>query len=359
MNSNELFTNSSMSIDHVFRVVFQVLFANFKPLVSIALLQLLSIAVAVMALAGMSFLLFAETLSKIMEILPNMDSDSGGFGRRLLIDYAVGFSGTSHLLERNLDGYYGEENNEYDDEIASDISSMIFEIIILALMWMILISIAASTFSGAITHNIADFYAGGSPTVSKSIQFGWSKKWSIFCFMVAFGSAVFLGYIFIALFTLALIGGRLGGFLYVIFFISFLVVVSAVAVGGIPTVVVEGLSPISAIKRSWALCKPHICYLFCANFLFQILLVLATVIINLIFSKAPLVIVLLSHLAVNSVTMLLGPILHFALYMTIRISTEAVTQTKLAEELDALPFVHTYEMTGIQKESTPIQAEVV
>lgn len=349
-----------MSIDHVFRVVFQVLFANFKPLISIALLQLLSILVATMCLYGISALLFAETLIKIMANLPNTDSDSGGFGRGLFIDYAVGVSGTSRLLEQYYEEDQNMEQNYGDvDAIASAVFSMALEIFMLVLMWMIVISLVASTFSGAITHNIADFYAGGSPTVSKSIQFGWSKKWSVFCFMMALGTAVCLGYIFIALFTVILVGGGLGSFLFMIFFISFLVVVSAVAVGGIPALVVEGLSPISAMTRSWDLCKPHICYIFCTNFLFHILQLLATLVINLIVSNTYVVIELLSRIAIHGVAILLSPILSFALYMTIRISTEAITQNKLAEELNVLPFVHAYEMTGIEKESTPIQAEVV
>jgi hypothetical protein len=338
MLSHQLFTTSPTCCQ-VLKDVLTIFRTHWQPLVAIALFQFLSFIGAFLVLGIVTMILFANVIAQIMESLP--DGSYSGYGTRHLLDYTVGASGASRLLDQ-VD-YYNFAAEYYEARAAARVSIFAFGLQLLAmyLLWAIVLSLVDSIYKGAMTHAIADIYAGNSPTLKGSIGVGWAHKWKIYLFSLLqagiFTAALFvtigipMSFGIVDLIVDHPVGAMVVGL--VVFFIV-MILVGMLMLGAIPSIVVEGKSPIEAIVRSWKLCKSHVCFIFCNWLGFQVVMICLMVVIDLILNELPAALKVLGHLVVNVVSMTIGPILVFVLYMSVRIRSENLIQEKFTRELN-------------------------
>jgi len=327
----------SLGVVNAYGDTLKIFLTNWKPLVAIVLLQLLTI-LGVSLVTGLVFaFIFASVVKELMGNIPD------NLFSRNLIDHAIG-SGTSRALE-----YYGDNNNVDDGEntditnTTESIQAMMAvilkcstELIIMVIIFTFIYALVSSVFTGAMYHAAAEVYAGDNPTASKSIGYGWAKKWQVYLYSLLLCCLIFLGFgIFIKALLIILSHGdkgeiNLGGiFLLITVFIILLNVFSAMLVAAVPSIVVESKSPIAAFKRSWNLCKGSICYIYCSIFGFAISGMVLGSLINILpqFLAVPI------HLCLNIAVAVLSPLLCFVLYMSLRISSENVTKDELRSEI--------------------------
>lgn len=329
--------NRSLSVFNAYSDTLKIFITNWKPLVAIVLLQLLTTLIASLVTGLVFAFTFASVVKELMENKPD-----NAFSRNL-VDYAIG-SGASRALE-----YYGDDNSVDDGEdtnitdttestkaMMAVILKFSTELIIMMIIFTFIYSLVNSVFTGAMFHAAAEVYAGDNPTASKSIGYGWAKKWQVYMYSLLLSCIIFLGFgIFFKAFLAILSHGddgevNVGGiFLLVMVFIILLNILGVTLVAAVPSIVVESKSPIAAFKRSWNLCKGSICYIYCSIFGYTISVIVLVSLVNILpqFLAAP------SHLCLNIAMSVLGPLLCFVLYMSIRISSENVSKDELRTEI--------------------------
>jgi len=341
--------NRPLSVFNAYGDTLKIFFTNWKPLVTIVLLQLLTTLVTSLVTGLVFAFTFASAVKEIMENKPD------NIFSRNLIDYAIG-TGASRALE-----YYGDDNNVDDGEntnitdtvddggntnimdtmiSAQAIYAIILEFstqfIIMMIMFTLIYALVNSVFTGAMYHAAAEVYAGDNPTASKSIGYGWAKKWQVYMYSLLLWCIIFLGFgiFFYSIVTMLShedirdvnIGGIL---LLVMVFIILLNIIGAALVAAVPSIVVESKSPIAAFKRSWNLCKGSICYIYCSIFGASISYMVLIALVNIL----PRFLAVPSHLCLSIAAPVLSPLLCFVLYMSIRISSENVTKDDLRSEI--------------------------
>jgi len=355
-----LFENVPVSVVDVLSTTFSVFTGNWKSLVVLTLAQLGSFFVAAIVLFGITFLAAGAYFAAVLSMLQN-NQNGGGFGRHLL-DYTTGVSGASRFLGMNQMNNYGKYYNNNDDGVdVSDLLSIEFIItmIFMYVMWVGIISLISSVFQGAFTHLLAEIYAGGTPTPSKSIRHGMGKMCNLFTFQILVlllitGLAFAVG---LPTFAVAL-GSHpdqpnfgvffLGGIVFVVI----MAIVSSGLAAAVPAIVVESKTATQAFSRSWNLCKSFICFIFCCQLSYQLTIFLITVVINKVLDHLPVALSLIGHICVTVISNSIAPIIGFVLYMSIRIRQENVAQEDLALEIDSnVPLAQAVEMSPGRKDS--------
>jgi len=329
--------NRSLSVFNAYGDTLKIFVTNWKPLVAIVLLKLLTALVTSLVTGLVFAFTFASAVKEIMENKPD-----NTFSRNL-IDYAIGV-GASRALD-----YYGDDNNVDDGEdtnimdmteSAKAITAVILkfstEFIMMMIIFTLIYALVNSVFTGAMYHAAAEVYAGDNPTASKSIGYGWAKKWHVYMYSLLLCCIIFLGFgiFFYSIVTIFSHGDvrdvNIGGiFLLVMVFIIFLNIIGTVLVAAVPSIVVESKSPIAAFKRSWNLCKGSICYIYCSIFGASVSYMVLSALIKIL----PQFLAVPSHLCLSIAAQALSPLLCFVLYMSIRISSENVTKDELRSEI--------------------------
>lgn len=329
MDNTELFTNVPVGIDGVFKHVYQILVTHWKPLLGIAGIQIVSVFITTIALSIFSMIVAASAIGSIMSALQNIPDRS-----RYLLDYSTGVSGASRLLrateEMGVNDYY-----DFDFPGTAIIISLIFVI----LLWIVVIALVGSIFTGAFNHAVAEIYAGSvDPCADRSIKFGMKKMFSVFSFQLL----VILSTVGIMLVTLVIpiayeiveesYSAGLLIFGILVFTIS-IFLFGAAMTAAVPSIVVEGKSPVQAYKRSWNLCKNFLCFTACTVFACNCGVLVFALGSYAILGKLPPVIGIVGHLAINLLTMMISPLLQHVLYMSMRIRTENATPEDIAQEI--------------------------
>jgi len=289
------------------------------------LLYYVSILVASIVLVLISWLAFSQTFMKIMANIPTGASGGyGSIGARHLLDYAVGHSGTSRALQ-----YY--DNNDYNDykSAASGLLAIGVELVLIYLLFVAILTFVASIFVGALNHFVAEIYTGGTPSVSRSLAYGWEKKWKVYVFQVLLMLAV-LAIIVVDVGIPAAAGHAILGCAIAV---VMLVIMSTVLLGAVPAIVVENKTPIDAFHRSYNLCKNYFCFIFCNQFMFNVIVLVFSIVNNLALAKAPAVVSFIVYFLINVIMFSIGPILVMVLYMSIRIRSEQLTGQELSDVL--------------------------
>lgn len=358
--STHLFENIPVSVGDVLATTLSVFAGNWKSLVVLTLAQLGSFFVAAIVLFGITFLTAGAYFAGVMSYLQN----NAGYGRHLL-DYSTGVSGASRLLAMNGYGqYYSDDDFDMSDLISVE---FIITMIFMYVMWIGIISLISSVFQGAFTHTLAEIYAGGTPTASKSIRHGMGKMCSLFIYQMLFlliitGLILVVG---IPTFLLALSNDSdqpnfgvifLGGLIFVVIF----AIISSGLAAAVPSIVVESKTATQAFSRSWSLCKGFICFIFCCQFSFHLSVFVITNVLNAALDHLPTFISFVGHLCVTILSSSITPIIGFVLYMSVRIRTENIVQEDLACEIDSnVPLAQAVEMsTGHGKDSKGVYENV-
>lgn len=328
--STQLFENAPVGIDGVLGQICQIFVTHWKPLVMITGLELVAFIGAYIVLGGFTFLVFAKYIAAIIAILQNMPNNT-----RHLLDYSVGISGASRFLSasRFLDEDYYADLSEIG-------AKFIAAMIALIVLWVVVLSLVSSIFAGAFYHALAEIYTGITPSPNKSIRHGLDKMWNVYFFQLLISLLIGL-IMFVTL--VAPIGFQAWKnpddshfeaiILCFVLFITFMVLLSTVMVAAIPAIVVEGKSAVQAFHRSLNLCKSFICFIYCSQFCYALVLMISMVLINLILDQLPAILGLIGHLALQIATTTMAPILCFVLYMSMRIRSEHITQGELADEI--------------------------
>lgn len=337
IDTHSLFSNPPTSIGDVLGLVFSIFFAHWKTFALMSALYYVAIIVTSIVLVMFSYIVFAETIMKIASNIPMGAMNGGGAGNyyrhgRHLLDYVLNTSGASRALE----GYYP------DAAVGAGILAIGFELILMYLLFVAVLTLVISVFVGAFNHVVAEVYTGGSPSVSRSLAYGWGQKWKVYIFQLILSLAV-LGILLVDIGIPAAAGhGVVLGFIVAL---GMLVALSTLLLGAVPSIVVENKSPIDAFKRSYNLCKDYFCFIFCNQFTFNALSFVFMIAINMLLDKAPAVISLLVHFLINIVLVSIGPCLVMVLYMSIRIRSEQLTGQELSDELsNIVPIANAVEM---------------
>mmetsp|Transcript_27124 Transcript_27124/g.40166 ORF Transcript_27124/g.40166 Transcript_27124/m.40166 type:complete len:334 (+) Transcript_27124:53-1054(+) len=322
MLSYQLFATPPTGFVQLLTDVFTIFLTHWQPLVAIALFQILSFFGACYVLYNVTNILFANTIAQIIE----------------------SYSGYS----RHYYDYNGDANNAA--AAAAEVSIFALglpQLLAIYCLWAIVLSLVSSIYTGAMTHAIADIYAGNSPSISLSIGVGWAHKWKIYLFSLLLSFALAA-----VLFVTIGISMSFGSGVIVelvVFFIVLTVLVGTLMLGAVPSIVVEGKSPIEAFFRSWNLCKSHVCFIFCSCLGFWAVIDFVMVFIYLILYQFPVALTAF-NIVVSVGIMPIGTILVFALYMSIRIRSENLTQQMLTQELsNGVPVANAVPASGYQK----------
>jgi len=306
---------------------------HWKPLLIISLLQMVSVIGVCIVLGIFMAVAFAQVFADIASAASNMQPSDMGNGRHL-VEYMVG-SGTTRVLDYMAGG--GNDNQNQMSNINVEAFSDIMikygaQIVVMSVITILIVSLVVSTFVGAMAHTVAEAYSGDTPKACKSIRFGWSHKWQIYIYQI-----ITLFVLFVVLVSSIFVGiASDNGFVYFLIMLAvlaFIIFFGTVMVAAIPVIIVEGKSSIGAIRRSYDLCKGEFCFIFCTVVCLQLSLLVLLIVINMILSIFPDVIAILGHLGINILLPVMGPVLTFVLYISIRIRNENYTRDDLCQEL--------------------------
>jgi len=306
---------------------------HWKPLLIISLLQMVSVIGVCIVLGIFMAVAFAQVFADIASAASNMQPSDMGNGRHL-VEYMVG-SGTTRVLDYMAGG--GNDNQNQMSNINVEAFSDIMikygaQIVVMSVITILIVSLVMSTFVGAMAHTVAEVYSGDTPEACKSIRFGWSHKWQIYIYQI-----ITLFVLFVVLVSSIFVGiASDNGFVYFLIMLAvlaFIIFFGTVMVAAIPVIIVEGKSSIGAIRRSYDLCKGEFCFIFCTVVCLQLSLLVLSIVINMILSLFPDVIAILGHLGINILLRVMGPVLTFVLYISIRIRNENYTRDDLCQEL--------------------------
>ena len=316
--STQLFENAPVGIDGVLGQICQIFVTHWKPLVMITGLQLVAFIGASIVLGGFTFafisafavlggfdfLVSAKYSVAIIAIVQIMSNNT-----RHLLDYSVGISGASRFLSasRFLDEDYYADLSEIG-------AKFIAAMIALIVLWVVVLSLVSSIFAGAFYHALAEIYTGITPSPNKSIRHGLDKMWNVYFFQLLISLLIGL----IMFVTLVAPIGFLAWknpddshfeaiILGFVLYITFMVLLSTVMVAAIPAIVVEGKSAVQAFHRSLNLCKSFICFIYCSQICYALVLMISMVLINLILDQLPAILGLIGHLALQIATTTMAP----------------------------------------------------
>jgi hypothetical protein len=315
--STQLFENAPVGIDGVLGQICQIFVTHWIPLVMITGLQLVAFigasivlggftfafVSAFAALGGFDFLVSAKYIVVIIAILQNMPTYT-----RHLLDYSVGISGASRFLSasRFLD-------EDYYADLSESEAKFIAAMIALIVLWVVVLSLVSSIFAGAFYHALAEIYTGIAPSPNKSIRHGLDKMWNVYFFQLLISLLIGLSLFVTLVATIGfLLAWKPAAFLETIIlgfvlYITFMVLLSTVMVAAIPAIVVEGKSAVQAFHRSLNLCKSFICFIYCSQICYALVLIISMVLINLILDQLPAILGLIGHLALQIVTTTIAP----------------------------------------------------
>ena len=296
-NSDELFEYAQgTTACSILAIVGKIFIGHWKPLMTIAGIQMGTFVVAFIFLGLLTFGFAATYIVAVMSIIRN---DTGNVGRYLL-DYTVG-AGASRLLFDQ--GYYYYENLGEDDMSIIFGTEFFVMIGVTYIIWMLALSLISSIFHGAFIHAITCIYIGNSPDVNESITSGRQKMMSVYKFQLLYLGAI-TGILII---TIALpFAIEVPEFknpelilLGVLIFLVAITVFASTMVSAIPSIVIEGKSSLAAFERSWKLCKSSICLILSCVFCFNVTQVLSlTIMGQVVFKYLPHLLAFFGHLLV-------------------------------------------------------------
>mmetsp|Transcript_19364 Transcript_19364/g.28630 ORF Transcript_19364/g.28630 Transcript_19364/m.28630 type:complete len:372 (+) Transcript_19364:130-1245(+) len=361
--SNQLFESPPIGVDGVLAQGYHIFAAYWMPLVIITCLRILAISGTMAILAGFTVVVAMTYITMLVNFIKNIMPDNS----RYLLDYSVGVSGASRLLDAP-DNYYKYYTDDQigDDDLPKIAAIGIITIISLVVLWVIMLSLVTSTFDGAMYHALAQIYAGGAPTPINSVKRGFAKKWNVYGFKLLFSCAIIgLTLVVIGLAALFQASFSLIFASYLVYVICF-VLLSTVCVAAIPAIVVEGISAVQGFKRSLILCKKFICFIFCSELGYRVIFIIAATILNLIFGELGTFLEILGHFAVSIAFSSIKPIFAFVLYMSMRIRSENITRDEFAEERShdydsdygSLPFATAQELVIVEALAQHVDTEL-
>ena len=313
--STQLFENAPVGIDGVLGQICQIFVTHWKPLVMITGLQLVAFIGASIVLGGFTFafisafavlggfdfLVSAKYSVAIIAIVQIMSNNT-----RHLLDYSVGISGASRFLSasRFLDEDYYADLSEIG-------AKFIAAMIALIVLWVVVLSLVSSIFAGAFYHALAEIYTGITPSPNKSIRHGLDKMWNVYFFQLLVSLLIGLSLFVTLVSTIGFLLAWRPAFetiiLGFVLYITFMVLLSTVMVAAIPAIVVEGKSAVQAFHRSLNLCKSFICFIYCSQICYALVLMISMVLINLILDQLPAILGLIGHLALQIATTTMAP----------------------------------------------------
>jgi len=360
-DSNAVFENPVTTVDQVIRSAFRILIAQWKTLVAIALGKMVSITLLVF--------LFALTL--IAWVGPAFRCVfTGDYHARNLADHLIGAPSSGYrLLYDSYDsfGNFDDVDDVDDDDLNGcfattlnqlrDNQSEFYGLLLVFLACIILVS---SIFDGTMIHALAHTYIGHLPSISNSFKYGFKRMCGILTFNGLCASIIFISY-FLTIGMVILLSDNYNiGLLFLcsMMLAIFVFLFSITMVAGIPSIVIEGHSAISAIPRSYYLCKDSICSIFCTIFCFNLLVLVTNAIFtSLRTGQVGFIAVLLAivSFAISTVFSILYVAITVVLYISLRARSEQLTQEKMAEELGdcvATPIDYKYKAT--EKEAIEI-----
>jgi hypothetical protein len=302
----------------------------------IAAFHTLSGVVSFFLLGIIAFLAMTPYIETIMQFINSLSglADNDGYGRHLL-DYSVGFGGTSRLLQYG--NYYNGDYSFPDVDMSVFDGKFIATFTLIFILWALILELVNSIFVGAYFHAIADIYAGCTPFPSKSIYFGRGKVRPVFGFR--FLRAVVVGILFSVAILIPVAVNypdfentwtiALGGLLFncALFYLF----VPAIAV--VPAIVVERKPIGAAVERSWKLCRTSLCFIFCSLVAFGILKFIFSTVTSLILHILPGILEMVGKLFIGLLLESLSYIFIFVIYISLRIQTENTTQEDIAYDI--------------------------
>lgn len=307
MNSAELFATSPIGTGEALGHVCQIFSGHWKPLLTLAGIQILSFMGTIIVLGLLSLLVAAPYINSVINAFNN---------NRFLLDYFVGVSGASRLLDvssRRLGNsywYYAQNYYGYLPSLGG--WKYTIAVTLLFITWIVVVSLVGSIFLGAFCHMVAEVYAGLAPSADRSIKEGKKKMKNIFIFQLLRGLIVTVLLLIMLVPLLIMLGAAISLFgvngllaLGIVLIPTFAIQVAMTA--AVPSIVVEDSSAIVAAKRSLNLCKSSMGFVFCTSLCFEIGMLVIFGVTDAVLMLFPDVLVFLGHLIMQLVITALYP----------------------------------------------------
>jgi len=299
-----------MSADRTILQVVKIFLSERKVFISITALSFVTNAAANMILGviigiffflsfGLGFDAFLRSILPVIDDTPRrLIADyylvgDGGISRRLIETYNS-YSNTEDEIE-NYNSYSNTEDeietyNSYSDTKDDTNYAALMSVPFLAFFLASIVTaciikmMISAVFRGTLVHAVAEWYAinGGtdsdvqqpsssSLSVSRSLHWGWNAKWSIVCLIIIY--MILIGLALAAMSVIITIGGKswLFSFLICIIYIILLCNFMIKMVGAVPSIVIEKSKTLSALNRSWILCKDQFCHIFVSKLILFVL----------------------------------------------------------------------------------------
>lgn len=335
MSTFDLFGNPPTSSIEVLKNVFEIFRSHWIPLISISILKFLSLSSVTFLLNMVAAVVLSDVFEKLSPIM-SIRHLSGKIASSISIDGLsrhLGYYDSEDSFDQTGSNQSGMDTNTFDPNALMEIlGASIVAIILMFILYVVVLSLVSCIFTGAMIHATADVYTDDTPTVTKSIGHGWTRKWSIMIYYILYSSLI-LAMILVLIGIPAIL--KSPG----LFFLGYLALLVAIPVIGlklvcaIPAIVVESESPTSAFKRSWNLCTGHTCFIFCTYCTISGLLIVTSIILSILASILPDVITSICIIFIYVLLLVCVPITTVVLYVSIRIRSENYSQETLRDEL--------------------------
>jgi len=331
VDATRFFAHPARDICSIYSQVFGIFKDHFKTLALLALFQALALIPVVLVFG---FLVAGILLSQQGNVANAMNTDDDLFGAT--------YSG----------GSWNSQGSEWSDQqstldtsqLASLGMSMVssaFEVFGLFIAYSAAVICISAIFQAAFIRAVSEVFAGHEPNWKACLRAGREKMLPIICFNIICLIVFVATYI---LWFFATIYPQLGNPHFGLIFLSFVIFVLALIVfatgmrAGLSLIVIENKSPVTAITRSWDLCKSKIGFIFCCAFCFYTVEIICQMIISSLLTAIS---TSNSGLAVSVAArwimwLLLGPLnatLNPTIYFSLRIQKEGLSMEQLQGDL--------------------------
>lgn len=286
VNPSSLYANPVRGVCEVSALVFNIFFDNFKTFAVLAGCQILVQIPVVLVFFVAFFAIFAVEFASFQAMINH---------------------GTRRFLYQNSDPYdsYGSSDSEdsprpytpptgedpfsqpsnqaFDPSFSNtdptistmetaEILSLVLTMLAFYILFIAALMCIGAAFQGAFVRAAAEVFAGRAPCMKSCLKFGRQKICDIICYgflyilIVATAAIVWI--------TLAAVAFQnyIGLFIVaVLVFVGLFIYFSCSMMGSMSAIVVENKGAMASMKRSWQVCSPSICFIFCSTFIFFLL----------------------------------------------------------------------------------------
>ena len=280
-----------LTVPQIFHKAWEVFQHRFRVFLTLSLMVTLPMMLFNVAISSYAF----SSLTDIMDSVNKLTEDQASIADGTYANQDTSSSGSSY------NSYSGGGSTAYDptaasDQLQADMGDIATSVMNHLPFFMMIIVFQTVVFSvltiagrGAMIRATAELYASvnAEPQWLQCFQLGLSRFWALFCagVLMCFGFVILYGVPMLFFY-----GGYMGlALVLFLLFPPFLFYCSVRLALVFPAIVVENLSAVNGVKRSWELSRNAFCDIFCALFVAVIVVgVVANIVVKILVGSDPL-----------------------------------------------------------------------